>query len=71
MVAGELISEKDKCPLCRGNKVTQEKMVLGGGGTIGCPLDKILVLKEPALLRFLFSVPANWCKNGHILLSIF
>ena len=28
MVAGELISEKDKCPLCRGNKVTQEKMVL-------------------------------------------
>jgi hypothetical protein len=28
-------------------------------------------LKEPALLRFLFSVPANWCKNGHILLSIF
>ena len=43
----------------------------GGGGTIGCPLDKILVLKEPALLRFLFSVPANWCKNGHILLSIF
>ena len=42
-----------------------------GGGTIGCSLDKILVLKEPALLRFLFSVPANWCKNGHILLSIF
>ncbi|KAH8487795.1 hypothetical protein H0E87_023745 [Populus deltoides] len=26
--SGELISEKDKCPLCRGNKVTQEKMVL-------------------------------------------
>ncbi|KAG6749307.1 hypothetical protein POTOM_046351 [Populus tomentosa] len=25
---GELISEKDKCPLCRGNRVTQEKMVL-------------------------------------------
>ncbi|KAJ6972001.1 hypothetical protein NC653_032536 [Populus alba x Populus x berolinensis] len=26
--SGELISEKDKCPLCRGNRVTQEKMVL-------------------------------------------
>uniref|UniRef100_A0A6N2L8Z2 J domain-containing protein n=1 Tax=Salix viminalis TaxID=40686 RepID=A0A6N2L8Z2_SALVM len=25
---GELISEKDKCPHCRGNKVTQEKRVL-------------------------------------------
>ena len=75
MVAGELISEKDKCPLCRGNKVTQEKMVLGGGGGYHrMPLDKILVFKssqEPAFLRFLFSVPANWCKNSHILLSIF
>ncbi|KAJ6872510.1 hypothetical protein NC651_031592 [Populus alba x Populus x berolinensis] len=26
--SGELISKKDKCPLCRGNRVTQEKMVL-------------------------------------------
>ncbi|KAJ6879071.1 hypothetical protein NC652_032585 [Populus alba x Populus x berolinensis] len=26
--SGELISEKNKCPLCRGNRVTQEKMVL-------------------------------------------
>jgi hypothetical protein len=46
----------------------------GGGGYHRMPLDKILVFKssqEPAFLRFLFSVPANWCKNWHILLSIF
>ncbi|KAI9381956.1 hypothetical protein POPTR_014G055300v4 [Populus trichocarpa] len=46
--SGELISEKDKCPLCRGNKVTQEKMILVFKSS-----------QEPAFLRFLFSVPAN------------
>lgn len=25
---GEVISERDKCPQCKGNKVTQEKKVL-------------------------------------------
>ena len=27
-VTGEIISERDKCPQCTGNKVTQEKKVL-------------------------------------------
>jgi DnaJ-class molecular chaperone len=26
--AGQTISEKDKCPQCRGNKVVQEKKIL-------------------------------------------
>ena len=26
--AGETISERDRCPQCKGNKVTQEKKVL-------------------------------------------
>lgn len=26
--AGEVINERDKCPLCKGNKVSQEKKVL-------------------------------------------
>jgi hypothetical protein len=27
---GEVISERDKCPQCKGSKVTQEKKVLEG-----------------------------------------
>lgn len=28
IVTGEMISDRDKCPHCKGNKVTQEKKVL-------------------------------------------
>jgi len=28
IVAGEVISERDRCPQCKGNKITQEKKVL-------------------------------------------
>lgn len=27
-LAGEMISDRDRCPQCKGNKVTQEKKVL-------------------------------------------
>jgi hypothetical protein len=61
-------------PMQREQGDTRKDGAGGGGGYHRMPLDKILVFKssqEPAFLRFLFSVPANWCKNWHILLSIF
>ena len=63
--AGEVINERDRCPQCKGSKVTQEKKVLEVHVEKGMQNGQRIVFKgeaDEAVSELRFSHP-NLCSN--------